>query len=648
MRNFYICAEWGRGVLQNARPFIRKASIKIKYVCLACLAMTFAGTALAQKLIAYHVVGDVVRYKDGKAQPLVMNAAVEWGDVINVPYAGKVELLDEKNARRITIKKAGKGTVKVLSENKNNSIAALSLGYVQYVKKQMTKKGLVSKQRYSDFACVTRERDSMAAAQKPGKKKNPFEEEFQKFKKQANKEFDDFREKCNREYLAFVREAWAEFGMEPPVRRPQEPRVKPVVCSDTARQTIEIGKPPVKRLPQKVNLVPADPERVAPKVMPPFEIKPLPIGEEEKEYQNMPVTFFGTELRVHLGEDQRINLGEISPDRVADALEYFSGGDYDNLLYDCLQIRKNRKLCDWAYLLLVQTIADQFCGAQTNEAALLAGYLYYQSGYKVRFGSVADRIYLLVASRHFIYDKESVIVDGERFYPLEDVGGNLSICRASFPKEQSLSLFIPQSPAFAETAAAEERTIASHRYDGLECKVQVNKNLIDFYDSYPASIVNQDVTSRWVMYANTPMNEAVKEQVYPALRERLKGLGELEAVERLLNLVQTGLEYEYDDKVWGGDRVFFAEESLYYPFCDCEDRAILFTRLVRDLLGLDCVLIYYPGHLAAAVRFAKTPTGVCYSLNGKDYTLCDPTYINARVGMEMPKIDNTNVTLIPL
>ncbi|MGM9691801.1 MAG: hypothetical protein ACI3X6_01185, partial [Alloprevotella sp.] len=45
---------------------------------------------------------------------------------------------------------------------------------------------------------------------------------------------------------------------------------------------------------------------------------------------------------------------------------------------------------------------------------------------------------------------------------------------------------------------------------------------------------------------------------------------------------------------------------------------------------------------------SSTRPGVCYSLNGKDYTLCDPTYINARVGMEMPKIDNTNVTLIPL
>ena len=34
---------------------------------------------------------------------------------------------------------------------------------------------------------------------------------------------------------------------------------------------------------------------------------------------------------------------------------------------------------------------------------------------------------------------------------------------------------------------------------------------------------------------------------------------------------------------------------------NCEDRAILFTRIVRDLLGLKFILIYYPGHLASAV-----------------------------------------------
>jgi hypothetical protein len=49
------------------------------------------------------------------------------------------------------------------------------------------------------------------------------------------------------------------------------------------------------------------------------------------------------------------------------------------------------------------------------------------------------------------------------------------------------------------------------------------------------------------------------------LREHIKGYSEKEAVERLLNWVQTAFVYEYDDKVWGHDRAFFAEESLYYP-----------------------------------------------------------------------------------
>ena len=88
------------------------------------------------------------------------------------------------------------------------------------------------------------------------------------------------------------------------------------------------------------------------------------------------------------------------------------------------------------------------------------------------------------------------------------------------------------------------------------------------------------------MYANTPVEAEVKAQLYPQLEAQLKGLSQKEAVERILNWVQTGFEYEYDNKVWGHDRAFFAEETLFYPYCDCEDRSILLTRLVRDLLHL--------------------------------------------------------------
>ena len=73
-------------------------------------------------------------------------------------------------------------------------------------------------------------------------------------------------------------------------------------------------------------------------------------------------------------------------------------------------------------------------------------------------------------------------------------------------------------------------------------------------------MVNNNFITRWAMYANTPMEQTVKDGLYPELRELLRGKSELSAVERLLNWVQTAFAYEYDDKVWGGDRAFFAEE----------------------------------------------------------------------------------------
>ena len=100
--------------------------------------------------------------------------------------------------------------------------------------------------------------------------------------------------------------------------------------------------------------------------------------------------------------------------------------------------------------------------------------------------------------------------------------------------------------------------------------------------------------------------------------------------------------------MWGDDRAFFAEESLFYPYCDCEDRSILFTRLVRDLLGLKCILVYYPGHLASAVCFNQHVAGDYIELGGKRFVIADATYVNAPVGATMPKMDNSTAKVIML
>lgn len=182
----------------------------------------------------------------------------------------------------------------------------------------------------------------------------------------------------------------------------------------------------------------------------------------------------------------------------------------------------------------------------------------------------------------------------------------------------------------------------------MEAVARVPRRLIEFYDSYPTSALGANHLSRWAMYANTPLAGATRDELYPALAKAIEGCDELLAANKLLNWVQTGFVYEYDDKVWGHDRAFFAEESLYYPYCDCEDRSILFSRLVRDLLGLEVALVYYPGHLATAVRFSSDVRGDAMMIGGKRFIVCDPTYIGAPVGAQMPDLEYDKAEAIVL
>lgn len=609
------------------------------------LALLCASPLAAQDLMVYHVVGNVMQYHQGKSVPLVMKARVSENTEINIPYGGKLELIDEKGSKRITLTIPGHSTIKKMIANNDKSVTKLSNSYLAYVKKQMSNSGLTSKQRYTDFATVTRAVDSVKQEKK---KPASFRDQFEAFSKQNREKYESFRAECNKKYTHFVRQAWEKMGQSEPVAAPEDQHVRPAPKPvEHATDRFCLLKKRRLRLQREIS-VPKEVEQPKPQPQPVEPIVEVEQTPEEEIYCDMPFQFYGTELHIRLDESKRVNLGKISPDRVADVLQHFSTKAYDNLLYDCLKIRKERKLCDWAYLLMLKELTDQFCGPGTNEAALLLGYLYYQSGYKVRFATDDNRIYLLVASDHIIYGRGPYIIDDHYFYPIEDVTGYLFICKAAFPKERTLSLYISDQPVLDHNDD-EGRTITSKFYPDLSVNVKINQNLLDFYDSYPASYIDNDLLTRWAMYANTPMDSSVQAQIYPVLREKLKGLSEVEAANRLLDFVQNGFVYEYDDKVWGGDRAFFAEETLHYPYCDCEDRSILYSRLVRDLLGLDCALVYYPGHLATAVKFTEMPDGTYYTTkDGVNYTVCDPTNIDAPVGLPMEQYENTTPQLIRL
>jgi hypothetical protein len=287
------------------------------------------------------------------------------------------------------------------------------------------------------------------------------------------------------------------------------------------------------------------------------------------------------------------------------------------------------------------------CFSTPDEATLLMAFIYQQSGYKMRLGVADDHLLMLYACSHKIFGHTFFEIDGENYYTYGRNASTIKICEAVYPKEKPLSLWIPKAQMLAEDMS-EERAFKSERYQNFCINVSVNKNLLAFFNDYPSSKVNENIMTRWAMYANTPMEMSVSDKLYPLLREKIAGLSQKDGVEQLLNWVQTAFEYKYDEEVWGRDRAFFAEETLYYPYCDCEDRSILLSRLVRDIMGLKTILIYYPGHLAMAVGFTEEVQGDYIIVGNNRYVVCDPTYIGATVGMTMPQMNNHAAKVIVL
>lgn len=461
--------------------------------------------------------------------------------------------------------------------------------------------------------------------------------EYNKYQKRVEKEAADYRRRINEDYARYMRKAWKAFDDSPADTLPDEEvkPVPPVIREETAPEPVIEQEIPVEPVDVPVEPTPQ------PKPVAPVEEKPVP------QSNIFAISYCGTEIRVRLSDKEKFQLPALSQNAVADAWIAISTDAYENLLFDCLAWREKLQLCDWAYLRMLMTVGEAFLGEKSNEAVLLYAWLYCQSGYKMRLGMLDGHLEMLVASEHKIFGLRYYVVDDVKFYSMNDSEGRMKIFDYAFECESPLSLLIGNSQRLSFNATP-LRTLSSKRYPDLSVQVCSNQNDLRFYETYPTSELYENVMTRWAMYANVPLSEMAQKQLYPALRNYLKGLSEQEAVNRLLNWVQTAFVYELDDKVWGGDRAFFAEETLYYPYCDCEDRSILFSRLVRDLLGLDVLLLYYPGHLATAVCLNQPVQGDYVIWAGKRYVVADPTYIGAPLGETMPDMNNSTAKAIRL
>lgn len=468
------------------------------------------------------------------------------------------------------------------------------------------------------------------------------QEAYRDFRRQRQQAYDDFRARRNAEYASYMERRWTAYRTMAGIEEPAQPKPVPVPVDDAIRNAppveheIEVATvetPVVAPIPAPVpNSLP----RSAPAPV------PKPNRPTESDRRKFAFSFYGTPCRLGFTDEMRFPLGGLSEQHVAKAWNTLSDGRCESLVTELQQLRDEMRLGDWGFLKLVVTACEAFYGSSaTDEAVVLELYLLTQSDLKVRVAYSEANLLLLFCPEETLYALTFFEIGGEKFYVADKnrVKGGYRVFDQAYPGERSLSMRMADLPKLSDRSSA-PHTIVSQRYPEATATVSINRNLLDFMTDYPSC--------RWDMYAAAGVSESLKAQLYPSLERAMAGRDEKGSVDLLLDFIQTGLAYKTDPEQFGQGRSLFADESCFYPYCDCEDRAILLAALVHDLLGLEVVLLNYPEHVSTAVCFRETVEGDYLNYRGKRYVCCDPSYVGACAGRSMPDYKNVSPTIIPI
>lgn len=472
--------------------------------------------------------------------------------------------------------------------------------------------------------------------------------EFEQYRQKRRTEFENYRAQRNKEFVNYLAQRWIEYqhyiGVEAP---PCPDPVKPVIKFDDGHDTTPV-KLPVKIIVTIPKPEPRVPLNIMPDTPAPFpEIPSKPVPDQPLQPSVTPVPtfntrFYGTLLRVRLEEQDKFTLNSIDENVISAKWKILADGRMDKVVDDCLVWRETMHLSDYAYVQMLGTLCNAFWGGYySNEAVLMRVFLLAQSGYDVKCARKGRNLVLLLAIAEDVYGISFLNLDGKKYYTIDDPKGSegyYTFPQKFSPESQSCSIMMREKIELVNKQLSPVRRLTSKRYPQLSVETQVDKNLMDLYSNYPKC--------KWDMYASTPMSDLLSDDLLPTLKECIAGKSEIESANMLINFVQTAFEYMTDGEQFGYERPFFVDETFYYPYSDCEDRAILYSNLVRRLLHLDVVLLHYPKHLATAVRFTSDVEGDYVMVNGQKYTVCDPTYIGADIGEAMPQFRNSEVEVV--
>lgn len=466
---------------------------------------------------------------------------------------------------------------------------------------------------------------------------------FKEYRQKRNAQFQAYKDSINREFAKAMEQRWENYQVFVGQRRPSkpEPDQLPVAPRDTTTQ--EPAELPVNEVIPLQKVTPEDQNEQGYLNQPSSSDSLTNLDV----FQNVDVNFYMQHINFNVPVSyEQLVLDGISEKAVAKFWADLASGQFETCVSQCQDQKKQLHLNDWALYDMIVSMAAETFPKRYSEQTILSVFVMNQLGLEAKIGRTNNQLIILMPAQSTLYTIPYVMLDDQPYYIFslypqkQQSVASISTYPVSFPSStHPLDMNIYEPISFVRQPSAVTYTTD---FWGDEVPFQVNQNAMDFYSQYPQVDI--------VIYANAEMSDELKtwseKQILPVIQD----LKDYEAVSVLLYYVQTAFEYATDPQQFGFEKPFFCEENFYYAKNDCEDRAILLSYLVRNLVGSPIVLLDYPDHIATAVAFADDTyvTGDYYQINNRKYYVCDPTYIGANVGEAMPQYRKTKADILML
>jgi hypothetical protein len=340
---------------------------------------------------------------------------------------------------------------------------------------------------------------------------------------------------------------------------------------------------------------------------------------------NMTLDFYGQPIKIQydpaLATARYVDYAK--EDELIALYKEFEKRPYKELLNSLDHAKAEHQLNDWLYFKLMNDALDKICRSRSLRfQGVLSWFLMAKAGYDARATFTRRAFYVNVATTESIFGSPIIKDDGKSYANLSalvyrgNTRSTVYVCRhVPNPRGKDFSFALGTLP---ELSGGKDKVAWNFDFKGQEIEIEgwVDLGLVELMKDYPSFDEME--------YIRTPFSPSIRQSILPQLSKAMRGMSEKESMEFLVAFTRSGLSYGSDRRNFGESRPLTAEEALYYPSVDCEDKVAVIYNLVKELTDMQAVVIAMPDHLSFGVKL-KEVVGESIRHKGSRYTICDPT-----------------------